>query len=127
MRLIADTTSRVLALGGDALTASAGQEVRATARTFADLAAAEAQVAALGGPGEVWHDAPTDTLRARTRAATADEAARTLVVQAAQSAVGVGLAALTPAQVRALLEVVLWKLGAIDSAGLVLPLSQWAH
>lgn len=43
----------------------------------------------------------------------------------AQSAVGVDLAALTTAQVRSLLAILLWQAGGVDKDGLVNPLSEW--
>lgn len=130
MRLIVDSADRFVSLGGDALAAGDGQRARDTKLTAADVAAADAALAALaalGGPGEVWHDAQADQFRVRARAATADETTRALVLQAAGSAVGVNITALTAVQVRALLAVLLYKAGAIDSAGVVLPLAGWAQ
>lgn len=54
------------------------------------------------------------------------QALRTLVRNAAQSAVGVGLTNLTAAQVRALLAILLHKEGALDKDGKVRPLADWA-
>lgn len=51
---------------------------------------------------------------------------RTQVVTVAQSAVGVVITALTAAQVRALLAVLLWKNGALTKTGAVKPLDEWA-
>lgn len=68
-------------------------------------------------------------IRARATQAAQDRAdAQTLrqrVVSTAQSAVGVSLDALTPAQVRALLAVLLHKAGGVTSAGAVRPLGEW--
>lgn len=54
-------------------------------------------------------------------------AARALVVQTAGSAAGIAVTALTPAQVRALLAVLLWQAGALDEAGRVRPLAAWVQ
>jgi hypothetical protein len=56
----------------------------------------------------------------------ADAAAlRTRVLTLAQSAVGTQLDQLTAAQVRALVACVLYKAGAIDTAGIVRPIGSW--
>lgn len=52
-------------------------------------------------------------------------ALRTRVVSLAQSAVGTQIDALTPAQTRALLALLLYKAGAIDTTGAVLSLAGW--
>lgn len=127
MRLIVDGTGKYLALGGDSLAAGAGQEARDTALTFADLQAAEAQLAALGGPGEVWHDAEADAFKVRARTQTAEETTRGLVQSVAAGAVGVNITALTAGQVRALLAILLNQAGALDASGVVRPLGQWAR
>lgn len=54
-------------------------------------------------------------------------AARALVVQTAQTAVGVAYGSLTAAQVRALLAVLLWREGALAADGTVKPLSSWVR
>ena len=56
----------------------------------------------------------------------ADQQLRQQVVALAQSAVGVRVDALTAAQVRALLVVLLRKAGALDNGGTVRPLGEWA-
>lgn len=60
------------------------------------------------------------------QAATDASTTRTLVVQTAQTAVGVNITALTAAQVRALLAVLMAKAGALNPDGTVRPLGQWA-
>ncbi len=50
---------------------------------------------------------------------------RQQVVSTAQSAVGVGITALTAAQVRALVAILLWKAGAIKADGTVKALTEW--
>lgn len=70
--------------------------------------------------------AAVQTLKAAAAAAQADSAAlRQRVIQAATSAVGVQVDQLTAGQVRALIALLLWKQGAIDKAGAVLPLAGW--
>jgi len=59
------------------------------------------------------------------QAASEAQALRTQVVSVAQSAVGVVITSLTAAQVRALLAVLLWKNGALDTDGKVRPLAEW--
>jgi len=59
-------------------------------------------------------------------AASEAAALRTSVRTTAQSAVGVAITALTAAQVRALLAVLLHKNGALDKDGKVRPLADWA-
>lgn len=127
MRLIVDGTGKFQALGDDSLAAGDGQQVRETALTFADLQAAEAQLAALGGPGEVWHDKAADAFKVRSRVATAEETTRSLVQQAAASAVGVNIGALTAGQQRALLAVLLAKVGGVNADGTIAPLKDWAR
>lgn len=53
-------------------------------------------------------------------------AIRALVVSAAQTAVGVSLANLTAAQVRALMAILLYQAGGVTPDGKVRPLGQWA-
>lgn len=55
----------------------------------------------------------------------AAEDLRSRVIALAQSAVGVPLADLTAAQVKALLAVLLWSHGAVDNELKVRPLSEW--
>lgn len=62
---------------------------------------------------------------AQATAQTEANALRTRVVNLAQTAVGVQIDALTAGQVRALVAILLWKAGAIDSAGAIKPLGQW--
>jgi len=62
---------------------------------------------------------------ARAQEATDAATARTVVVQAAQTAAGVNLTALTPVQVRALLAVLLHKAGALNPDGTVRPPTTW--
>lgn len=50
---------------------------------------------------------------------------RSVVIPLAQTAVGVALLALTPNQQRALLACLLYKVGALDPTGKVLPLANW--
>ncbi len=52
-------------------------------------------------------------------------ALRQQVISTAQSAVGVSITALTAAQVRALVAILLWKAGAIKADGTVRPLAEW--
>lgn len=68
-----------------------------------------------------------DAERPPTQGEQDNEAIRTLVVQAAQNAVGVNLTALTAGQQRALLAILLWKAGAVNPDGTVRPLAQWAR
>jgi hypothetical protein len=64
--------------------------------------------------------------QASAQQATSDASTlRTQIVALAQSAVGVSLSALTPAQVRSLMALLLWKAGGVSSAGVVRPLSEW--
>lgn len=70
------------------------------------------------------HDAAA--LDAAEAARVADRtAARALVVQTAQSAVGVRFDQLTAAQVRALAAILFWGAGALTATGHVRPLAQW--
>jgi hypothetical protein len=93
--------------------------------------ALRAALDALAAGQEITYDEAAGTFAARPRtlsaAEQADQAARALVVAAAQSAVGVNIAALTAGQVRALLAVLLYKAGAIDAQGVVQPLAGWAQ
>lgn len=59
-------------------------------------------------------------------AATAAAQLRQQVRTTAASAVGVRYDLLTAAQVRALVAILLWKQGALNSLGLVQPLDEWA-
>lgn len=62
----------------------------------------------------------------RARQATAD-AFRGQITTLAQSAVGVRLQDLTPAQIKALMAILLYESGGVDPSTLqVLPLGQWA-
>lgn len=54
-------------------------------------------------------------------------AARALVLQTAASAEGIRFDALTTAQLRALLAILLWREGALDAAGLVRKLTDWVR
>ncbi len=54
-------------------------------------------------------------------------ALRQQVLTLAQSAVGVSITALTAAQVRALVAILLWKAGAIKADGTVRPLAEWVR
>jgi hypothetical protein len=127
VRLIVDATGKVRSLGDDTLAADAGEEARETALTLADYFAVEAQLAALGGPGEVWHDKAADAFKVRGRVATAEESTRSLVQSAAQSAVGVSITALSAGQQRALLAVLLNKVGGLNADGTIAPLGRWAR
>lgn len=62
---------------------------------------------------------------AQAQAASEAGALRSQVVTQANSAVGIVITALTAAQVRALLAVLLWRGGALDKDGKVRPLGQW--
>lgn len=53
------------------------------------------------------------------------QAARDLVLPIAQPAVGARFDALTTAQLRALLAILLWDAGALDKAGMVRDLTLW--
>lgn len=66
-------------------------------------------------------DAAEDAAREERRAA------RQLVLQVAQSAVGLRFDALTAAQTRALVAILLWKEGALTGGGFVRPLSEWVQ
>lgn len=52
---------------------------------------------------------------------------RQQVISTAQSAVGVSITALTAAQVRALVAILLWKAGAIKADGTVKVLTEWVR
>lgn len=52
-------------------------------------------------------------------------ALRARVLALAQSAVGTRVDDLLAGQVKALVAILLWQAGAIDNAGVVLPLAQW--
>ena len=70
--------------------------------------------------------AASDANAAALVATIADEGTkRSAVVNVAQSAVGINITALTATQVRGLVAVLLFRAGAIDKAGVVLPLNQW--
>ncbi len=125
MRVVVNSTDAVMGLGDDSLIAGDGQQVRESALTVAAFQAAEAAVAALGGPGEVWHDAASDTFKARTRSLTTKETTRALVLQTAQSAVGVNIVDLTAAQIKALVACLLYDAGALNASGVVQPLAGW--
>jgi len=71
--IVTSDTSAFVALGATNLVAGEGQEARETVLTLADIKAADAQLAALGGPGEIYHDAATDTFKVRGRAKRAIE------------------------------------------------------
>ncbi len=58
---------------------------------------------------------------------TQDSALRTLIINLAQSAVGLQVDALTAAQTRALVAILLYKQGALTPTGAVKPLNQWAQ
>ncbi|MGN6812191.1 MAG: hypothetical protein ACTHMP_15085 [Thermomicrobiales bacterium] len=60
-------------------------------------------------------------------AAPPDPSARSLVVQTAQTAVGVRYDQLTAAQVRALFAIVLWQAGGLNADGTVRPLAAWVR
>lgn len=62
---------------------------------------------------------------AQTQAASEAQSLRSQVITQANSAVGIVITALTAAQVRALLVVLLYKGGALDKDGKVRPLGQW--
>lgn len=68
-----------------------------------------------------------DAPRPQTAQEQADATTRTLVVQAASAAVGVNLTALTAGQRNALMAILLWKAGALDPTGVILPLNSWAR
>jgi hypothetical protein len=77
-------------------------------------------------PTAVQLQTACDAYDAREAQAAQDAAAlRQQVVTTAQSAVGVAFGNLTAAQVKSLLAVVLYKAGALDKAGVVLPLNSW--
>lgn len=65
--------------------------------------------------------------QAKQQAAQQAAAARALVVQTAQTAVGVAYGSLTAAQVRALMAVMLWQSGALAADGTVRPLAAWVR
>lgn len=65
----------------------------------------------------------TEAEAARVAAAQLRQQVRTT----AQGAVGVRYDLLTAAQVRALVAILLWREGALDNAGLVRPLNEWAR
>jgi predicted NAD/FAD-binding protein len=83
---------------------------------------AEAAVAAVIAA----HD-PAAVAAAKEAAQQATRDARALVVNLAQSAVGVRFDLLTAAQVRALAAILFWKEGALTGAGLVRPLAEWVQ
>lgn len=64
--------------------------------------------------------------QAEQTAATEAAQLRQQVLTIAQSAVGVRIDALTAAQVRALVAVLLWRGGALRPDGTVRPLAEWA-
>ena len=75
-------------------------------------------------PAEVAQQT-VDQTAATTRLAAAD-AFHGQILAIAQSGVGITLANLTPAQIKALAAVLLYKAGGVDPVTLqVLPLSQW--
>jgi hypothetical protein len=128
LRLVLTATGGVVTAGRADLVPGPGERV-------VDLpdARADALLAALRalGPGEeVAYDEQAGTFAARARALSAaeqaDASARALVIQAATSAVGVNITALTAGQVRALLAILLYQRGALDGNGVVQPLAQWA-
>ena len=61
----------------------------------------------------------------QTAAQTEATTLRQQIVTTAQSAVGVSITALTAAQVRALVALLLWKEGAIKADGTIRPLAEW--
>lgn len=64
---------------------------------------------------------------AAEKAETDDNSVRDAVRATAASAEGLALTALTAAQVKSLLAVLLWKAGAVDKNGVVKPLAEWAR
>lgn len=64
---------------------------------------------------------------ADAQAAQDAAAARALVVQVAQSAVGVRFDQLNATQVRALAAILFWRAGALTKDGVVRPLADWVH
>lgn len=82
-----------------------------------------------------WEDETSIPTEAELQAAYTDwldeqAAATTLrdqIVTTAQSAVGVSITALTAAQARALLAILLYQTGAIDLSGTVRPLNEWTR
>jgi hypothetical protein len=86
---------------------------------------------ALAAGEEVAYDDRAGTFsrraRAKSQAEQDEDTTRALVVQAAGSAVGVNLTALTAVQQRALLAVLLWKAGAVNPDGTIRQLSAWAR
>lgn len=64
---------------------------------------------------------------AQTQAATDAATLRQAVLTLAGSAVGQSIGALTAAQVRALVAILLWQAGALKPDGTVRPLAEWAR
>ena len=63
--------------------------------------------------------------QAEAQARTDADTLRARVLAVGQSAVGVSLDALTPAQVRALIALLLWKAGGVADDGTVRALREW--
>lgn len=61
------------------------------------------------------------------RCASPTPEARALVLQTAQTAVGIRYDQLTAAQVRALAAILFWQAGALKADGTVRPLAQWVR
>lgn len=84
-----------------------------------------------GDDDEITYDERAESFVARKRAKSQAErdqdTTRALVVQTAQSAVGVNLAALTAGQRNALVAVLLHKAGALTPTGDIRPLAEWAR
>lgn len=67
-------------------------------------------------------------LKAAANQADRDASAlRQRVIQEAQGTVGQSISTLSATQLRALVAILLWKAGAVDKDGLVLPLNQWVR
>jgi hypothetical protein len=126
MRALLDAVGKVVAVGeSDSLVPPEGGRVVELANGAGD--AVLAQLGALGADEELTHDGKAFATRARplTPQEAAQKAARAVVVPIAQSAVGVRFDALTPAQTRALVALLLYQQGALDGTGVVQPLSGW--
>jgi len=90
----------------------------ATTRPLTDAELAQQQVDAQAAAAQVAAQIQADQDAA---------AARALVVQVAQSAVGIRFDQLTAGQVRALAAILFWKAGALTKDGLVRPLADWVQ
>lgn len=129
LRLVVADDGRFVGMGRTDFVPGDGQRVIEVDDDHAAAFVAVAEQAT--GDDEITYDERAGRFATRQRVKTQAErdrdTTRALMVQAASGAAGVNIAALTAGQRNALLAVLLFNAGALDSGGVVLPLGQWAR